>query len=402
VFPTPDTGEPNNFYLLFYLFIKEVSVMMERLIRGENSLKSINTRFLVSHSTLQTLVLQYGILLIANLIVGFFEDPFSIIRNIFRVNYWLAILWEFCALWAIVWLVNRIFPGSITRLLPSRSIGDPDTIIAKQLRDEFEEETGFSETEAIVANRLRAIRAIDERIHAFRVRSAWMLLSISFLLIAAAITIIFAGSLTNLDASAASDVDRINQDIVKMETKLAQLSELLDFRRILDASQDVSKERKDEVTRRIASVRLNDATLPIEQNAIAAETDSVRRRLDQSEQLLKEAWTKQLTSEHGYSDTRYLIATAITRIGVVLIIVFLVQILIGLYRYNARLVTFYNSRRDALQLWDGKPASIEKMQKIMAPNIDFGKEPKHPLEDIMRQVVAKMHIGNVPGSGSSR
>ena len=72
--------------------------------------------------------------------------------------------------------------------------------------------------------------------------------------------------------------------------------------------------------------------------------------------LLHEAWEKELLSQRGYSDSRYIIATAITRIGVVLVIIFLAQVLIGLYRYNTRLITFYNSRRDLLQVWDGKGA----------------------------------------------
>jgi hypothetical protein len=107
---------------------------------------------------------------------------------------------------------------------------------------------------------------------------------------------------------------------------------------------------------------------------------------------LEKAWDKEITSERGYNDTRYLIATAITRVGVVLIIVFLVQILIGLYRYNTRLITFYTSRRDALQIWNLKETSLEKLQKVMAPNVDFGKEPKHPLEDIIRAAGSKLNI----------
>ena len=117
--------------------------------------------------------------------------------------------------------------------------------------------------------------------------------------------------------------------------------------------------------------------------------------------MLRTAWDKQLRAEHGYADTRYIIATAITRIGVVLIIVFLVQILIGLYRYNARLITFYNSRRDFLQLWDGKLPNLDKLQKTMAANIDFGKEPKHPLEDIIRQVASKLHLPGMSGGGAA-
>jgi outer membrane murein-binding lipoprotein Lpp len=299
---------------------------------------------------------------------------------------------------AITTLVGRRFPRVVTRLLPkSWWTHDPDTDASKELQEAFANEIRYSETEAMVSNRLYAIQGIDDRINALRARSTWMLLAIGMLLIAAAITVVFAGSLTNLDVSAASDVDKISQDKTTIETRIAQLSEIGDLEKIISADI-ASKDAKDRAAKRLAEITSNDKTLSTGQSGIQIEIDAARTALEQDQKLLKEAWTKQLTSSHGYSDTRYLIATAITRIGVILVIVFLVQILIGLYRYNTRLITFYSSRHDALQLWDGKPATIEKLQKIMSPNIDFGREPKHPLEDLVRQLIAKIHV---PGTGAS-
>jgi hypothetical protein len=115
-------------------------------------------------------------------------------------------------------------------------------------------------------------------------------------------------------------------------------------------------------------------------------------------ELIDQAWKKDLESEHGYSDWRYIVATAITRVGVVLIIVFLVQILMGLYRYNTRLMTYYNSRRDLIALWEGKAEGLKVLDHVLSPpNIDFGKDPKHPLEDIIRAVAA-----TVAGRGKAK
>ena len=111
------------------------------------------------------------------------------------------------------------------------------------------------------------------------------------------------------------------------------------------------------------------------------------------ERLLDESWRLDLTSAKGYNDTRYIIATAITRVGVVLIIVYLVQVLISLFRYNSRLITFYNARRDVLMLWDGKPEHVDPLRGMMEPKFDFGREPKHPIEDIIKQVVDKIPTG---------
>jgi hypothetical protein len=46
-----------------------------------------------------------------------------------------------------------------------------------------------------------------------------------------------------------------------------------------------------------------------------------------------------------------------------------------------------------VQIWDGKTTNVDKLQKLMAPNVDFGKEPKHPLDEIIRQVIAKIPAG---------
>jgi hypothetical protein len=300
--------------------------------------------------------------------------------------------------WTSIRIINRHFPKVMKRLLPEHgSLRDVDTDPSKELREAFDNEIGYSEAEAMVSNRLLAINTINARVNDLRVRSTWMLLVIGLLLIIAAITVIFAGSLTNLDVSAASDVDKINQDIAKIETRLGYLSDISDQQKII-AADNTQKDEKDLATRRLNEIIRSDNTLPKGKVAVEIEIEAARNALHQDQTLLNDAWTRQLASEHGYKDTRYLIATAITRIGVILVIVFLVQILIGLYRYNTRLITFYSSRNDALQLWDGKPASIEKFQKIMLPNIDFGREPKHPLEDLMRQVIAKVHV---PGTGAS-
>jgi hypothetical protein len=44
-----------------------------------------------------------------------------------------------------------------------------------------------------------------------------------------------------------------------------------------------------------------------------------------------------------------------------------------------------NAQQDLLSLWEGKGEGLKVLDHVLAsPKIDFGKEPKHPLEDIMR------------------
>jgi hypothetical protein len=56
-----------------------------------------------------------------------------------------------------------------------------------------------------------------------------------------------------------------------------------------------------------------------------------------------------------------------------------------------RLATYYNSRRDLLTVWDGNLTSLKQLDNILSsPKVDFGKEPKHPLEDVIKAAGSKL------------
>jgi hypothetical protein len=96
--------------------------------------------------------------------------------------------------------------------------------------------------------------------------------------------------------------------------------------------------------------------------------------------------------------TRELISTIATRVGAVLIIVFLVQILVSLYRYNMRLSAYYDARADALELAAGADGrtSLKQFQaacEIIAPDrIDFGREPKSPVANVTELLKAALAV----------
>jgi hypothetical protein len=74
-----------------------------------------------------------------------------------------------------------------------------------------------------------------------------------------------------------------------------------------------------------------------------------------------------------------LVATTLTRISVLLILVFLVQILVGLYRYSLRLAAFYDARSDALVLRKTGDEDFVKWTTALTPrDIDFGRNATTP------------------------
>lgn len=84
---------------------------------------------------------------------------------------------------------------------------------------------------------------------------------------------------------------------------------------------------------------------------------------------------------------------AMIRAGAIIILLFLVQILSNLYRYNIRLASFYDARADALLLIEfNAEQNFEKAVEILAPDqLDFGKQAKIPADHVVQ--LAKELIG---------
>jgi hypothetical protein len=54
---------------------------------------------------------------------------------------------------------------------------------------------------------------------------------------------------------------------------------------------------------------------------------------------------------------------------------------------DIRLATYYSARNDILRLWSGNMSDLAKLNATLGPPpVDFGKEPKHPLEDVMKAI----------------
>jgi hypothetical protein len=87
-----------------------------------------------------------------------------------------------------------------------------------------------------------------------------------------------------------------------------------------------------------------------------------------------------------------------TRIAVIVLVIFLVQVLVNLYRYNMRLAAFHDARAHALTiaLASGQsPASwlpdFRDLAATLSPSeVDFGRAPNVPAKDLVdltREVV---------------
>jgi hypothetical protein len=285
-------------------------------------------------------------------------------------------------------LLSAFIPAELKRRVPTMTrVESPLAILETALSKRRE----LTPEEILVADRNIVMYEIDKRVEVLRTRTSFILFVIGLSLVTAAIIVIFAGRLTSIDAAAVSPIDKIKTELAdekKALTTLYQYQGTLnragELRQNPNLSSDAQKELK-ELDRFLDSGTNYDPPIPKNPAALKSMIEKQEGQFEKTSDLFETALKKEVTEEHGYGDWRYIVATAITRIGVVLIIVFLVQILMGLYRYNTRLITYYNSRRDLLSLWEGKAEGLKALDQVLAPpKIDFGKEPKHPLEDIIR------------------
>ncbi len=91
-----------------------------------------------------------------------------------------------------------------------------------------------------------------------------------------------------------------------------------------------------------------------------------------------------------------LISTVVTRFGVVILLLFLVKILVPLYKYNTKLSAFYDARADAVELFTIKNEeinedSLEIIMRILSPDgVDWGNSPNTPTDktiDLAKSIV---------------
>lgn len=238
-------------------------------------------------------------------------------------------------------------------------------------RDEAE----FNEISIASPQKREAILNINQRIYRLNKRSDFIIVAIVSSIIAAVIVIIFAGRLTSLDASAIGAVDRLGSALLSLEDKVSSASR--------DRDSEIFKYNQEKQKLGVQDLP-KDSSLSVSVMIANRKYEKLESMLGSYQDLYAFAWKKDIESEKGYNDDRYILATAITRFGVVIILVFLTQILIGLYRYNMRLIAFYQSRKDFIYMWDGSIKTMSKFSAIVTPiGVDFGKEPKNPFGGVL-------------------
>ncbi|HKP96538.1 MAG TPA: hypothetical protein VJ385_12340 [Fibrobacteria bacterium] len=98
-------------------------------------------------------------------------------------------------------------------------------------------------------------------------------------------------------------------------------------------------------------------------------------------------------SRVAFSESNRLIAVNLLRVSSGLLLAFMIQILVSLFRYNIRLSHYYESRADALELMeDGDESAFEKLVSVLSSEkFEFDKL-NGPADQMME--LAKTAISN--------
>lgn len=132
-----------------------------------------------------------------------------------------------------------------------------------------------------------------------------------------------------------------------------------------------------------------------------------RKRIEEqrveARKTLVEASSPESSSSQA-SMTSVLVSAIVTRISSIVLLLFLVQILVPLYRYNTRLAAYYEARGDSLELLNledlGCLDGLERLVSSLSPDsVTFGKSPSTPVEQTME--LAKLALSREVRGGTS-
>jgi hypothetical protein len=179
---------------------------------------------------------------------------------------------------------------------------------------------------------------------------------------------------------------------------LDKQSKISVLQREIDADNRSLAENKEEITllnRRISESELDEKSLKSLQSQLTQalkEDETIHQSIEKrNQQLVGLREGSSVVVDPQVSPSLYgtLVSAIATRVGSIILLLFLVRILVPLYRYNIRLAFFYDARADALD-WirlsnnEGDEELFEKLTHHLSPDsIDFGKAPASPTQELL-------------------
>jgi hypothetical protein len=223
----------------------------------------------------------------------------------------------------------------------------------------------------------RATVILDLRMRSARLstRNNVLLLAVIAVLISSAFFITFSGQLASKDTESLDSLQTLRTMTDARETEIRQLEDEYASTTVQAneaAAKLTGKLSVDEQQSVKAAEAKANAKLPLIKDRLERTKDDAK----ELRELLPKAGEAAFLSkaDSGTSAAKLLIAAGITRFGILALAIFLVQILVGLYKYNARIAGFYRSEADAIMLaGDDSVKGLGELMKSISPQVGFDK-----------------------------
>ena len=88
------------------------------------------------------------------------------------------------------------------------------------------------------------------------------------------------------------------------------------------------------------------------------------------------------------TDPKLIFSSLLIRLGVLIVAIYLVQILINLYRYNARTAASYQALSDSLMFPESDSEQVRLLHDAFLPDVGFGRSPR-PMSENIAETFAK-------------
>ena len=238
--------------------------------------------------------------------------------------------------------------------------------------DAFCEKTNVSPKAAAL------VAELHRRANSLMDRAVDVLMIIVVILIFTALFIIFAAKVAKLGIV---PVDHLSNTVEEREELIDEQAHLTD--QLLDLAYDLSRSARSVNNGVNTSNQQNDykVTIAVIENRIDFLNESVENLDDAILEFRKDLLADQSNFGIGEATenifTKLTVTTGITRFGVSIIAVYLVQILLNLYRYNTQTAAHYRALADFLILVD--PSDYGKIKSLLGtllPDTGFKKTPK--------------------------
>ena len=226
------------------------------------------------------------------------------------------------------------------------------------------------------AQRIAAIEGLRRRGRRLRQINTMLLCFVVIFLAGAAVFVVYAGQIAGKDTQSLDTLLNVRKSVDEQELLVAKLED--ELTELVETTKTIPLRKQSATSDTMrsdleGSMARAEAKMPKISERLSRARDELKRRTAFYAKLEEQTTATVSRNTDEKASINLLIAAGITRFGVLAISIYLVQILIGLYRYNAQVAAHYLAQMDALLLSDQLPTNFAELASLLKLSVAFGK-----------------------------